>query len=190
MIDNAEQTERSCDIARRALQEALDSGDSSTTVSGVEDHLVECEACREFGHDLRLLREAVQTMPPIPLPDEVVARVWSRTIDAPSVSAGRYPELRRLCRRWSMAGAAAAALALAVGVMNLAPDRAGPTQAEVDRATDQTMYVLTLASATLRQVGHTTVTDVLEGRIGSALRRASTELSNLPVTLLFRSSGI
>lgn len=187
MIDDQEQIERSCEVTRRALQEALDSGDVSHTVPDVRYHLVECDACREFERDLKLLHEAVRTMPPIPLPDEVMARVWSRTIDAPSVPAGRYPELRRLWGRWSVA--AAAALALAVGVMNLAPDRTGPTQAEVDRARDQTMYVLTLASATLQQVGRTTVTDVLEGRIGSALRRASKELYSVPVTLFFRRSG-
>jgi len=155
-----------CERARRALQDGLDGPLPTGEREVLDGHLEGCGECREYRDDLLAVREGLQALPDVPLPDDALEEVWSRTL-----ATGAPPARSR--KRWGWAAVAAALLVAAlVWVLNpIQWTEPAPTEEELGRAADQTRLVLALTAQALQRTEDAAVRGVLAGEVSPALHR-------------------
>lgn len=174
---------RSCEAYRLDVGAILDGEALDMERAEVESHLAECEACREFCADLVALRHGLLAATRYPLPDEVLASVFARTIDA----AGPVRSRRWIRRIRIGVPAMAALIGLAVVVPRFLGG--GPEKVpriELERATAQTLFVLGLASDAVQRAESLAVYEVFDDRVSPALKRVSDEWQKLSAPTLRR----
>ncbi len=159
-----------CERARQRIHRLLD-GELTDAAerAGLDRHLEACSACREFQGEMLWLQEGLRSLPAAPLPDEALEQVWDRT-----VRTNKVVPFRRRRFDWRVAAAAAVIFMVAfLGIRSwqLPRTTAGPTQAEVARATQELRLVLSLTSDALRKSGVVAVRDVLAEEVSPALQK-------------------
>jgi predicted anti-sigma-YlaC factor YlaD len=155
-----------CERARRTLEERLDERVDSERARHLRDHLERCPRCREHEEGLLLVRRALGALPVVPFPDEALAAVWRRTIEAEA-----HPS-RASRLDWRSAVAAALVAAAALFSLQLGGGRrGGPTDAEIARAARETRLVFALTARAMRRSERAAVDQVLAKEVSPAVRR-------------------
>lgn len=173
-----------CEAARSAIQERLDDALSRTDDGHLADHTAACESCREFEEGLGAVREGLQSLPLVPLPDEALEAVWAHAVER--------EEPRSVSLRWAPAWlAAAAVLTFAIVVPWSVSRRAADArmERELARATAETRLVLAVTSRALQRVEEVAVGEVLNARVSPALERLPIEWLKTTIPNLNRRPG-
>ena len=152
-----------CAAARRAIHVSLDAELMDAGLRQMlDEHLARCAGCRDFAVEMRTIQDGLRSLPEIRLPDEVLERMWKRTIRR----SGLRPRL------WMPAAAAALLLvALAGSWLRNGSPPAGPTEAEIAQATQQARRVLGITSWALQRTEQAAFEEVLSEEVSGALRR-------------------
>jgi len=151
---------------------------------GLEQHLADCHPCREHRDNLLSVRQAVRTLPLLPLPDDALEAVFGRTVN--DVAAG--PSARFPGRRWvRFATAAAIVMGVIVPWFVLNRRNADVRAARADRAVAETRYVLNVVTGALNRAERVAVNEVLGGRVAEAVHRVSIDWSKFPLPIVRRS---
>lgn len=174
-----------CDEVRRIIEERLDGvrfADSDGRA--VEEHLAECGRCRDHRDDMLAVREGLRALPLIPLPDDALDAVLSRTVGGDP--AGQTVPLRRVgLTRFATAAALAMGVLLPWFILN--PPNAAVRESEVNRAVVEAHYVLDVVAGALHRAERAAVSDVLGGRIAPAMHSVSFDWSNFPLPIVRRT---
>lgn len=174
-----------CEKVRRTIEERLDDiGVGDPQDRAVEEHLVACGCCRDYRDDMLAVRDALRTLPLIPLPDDALDAVLSQTVG--SAPAGKSVPLRRfgLTR---FATAAALVMGILVPWFLLNHPNAAVRESEINRAVVEAHYVLDVVVGALHRAERAAVGDVLGGRLAPAMQRVSFDWSNFPLPIVRRS---
>lgn len=155
-----------CERARRALQDTLDGTLPPGEGGPLEAHLEACGECREYRDEILAVREGLLALPEVPLPDDALEEVWSRTLEAGAPAA-------RSARRWGWLAAAAAVLVAALVwlLTPIRPSEPAPTEEELGRAAAETRLVLALTAQAFRRTEDAAVGGVLAGEVSPALHQ-------------------
>ena len=165
MAEDQQRRGMRCDEARERIHRVLD-GDlmAAEARQGLDAHLAGCPGCRQADAELRVIQNALRSIPAVPLPDPVLAEVRERTVQ------GRVRRSRLLDWR---AAAAAVVLAMAIygswSTWGSVVDP-GPTEQEVAQATEEVRMVLGLTGRALREAKQTAFNDVLADKVTPALQ--------------------
>ena len=187
MSDLSYVPEVDCDEVCRIVEERSDGVHfSDATIRAADEHLTECERCRDYRDDLLALRDGLRSLPLIPLSDgtldEVLARTVGRDAAGRSVWFGRVGAIRF-----------AAAAALAMGVLLpwflLNQPNAAVRESEVRRAVVEAHYVLDVVAGALHRAEQAAVGEVLGGKLAPALHRLSFDWSNFPLPIVRRTGA-
>ncbi len=157
----------SCEEIRRAIQERLDGVGASRNANVIEPHVVTCEACRGYEINLRAIGERLRALPVFSLPEQTVARILRRSTEEERYAL--HSKARRVCMG-VLAVAAAVALTVSLPILRVGPGEAVST-ADLDRAREQTVYVLNITADALQRIGRTTILEVLERSLPPVLER-------------------
>ena len=120
-----------CDEIRELIHEEHDDGRAGALPEPARAHIAACGACRTLTEELEALRDALRSLPPLPLPGDALDAVWSRTVAAKAGSSSTSRSTWRL--------AAAAVFMIVISATTLyfvfspAPERR-PTDVELARA--------------------------------------------------------
>lgn len=183
MSFETEHAKGECDAYRLAIAAEFDGEPAELPEADVKAHIAECRACDEYRADLLMLRDDFVGLPELSMPDDALAAVFARTVDAPAPA--RVHRWGRAIRIATFASAAAVVLALGLP-QRFAAQTQPASAAEVERATAQTLFVLGLASDAIERAERVTVEDVLDGRITPALRHVSDEWFRISIPTLRR----
>lgn len=135
----------------------MDAGDRQE----MEEHLASCDGCRRADAELRTIQQSLRAMPADSLPDDVLDSVWTSTTKS---GGGRV-------YRWGLAAAAAVLVVSLLGLWQFGPPGAvEPTQAELDRATEEARMVFGLTAQALRKTERAAFKSVLAEEVSPALR--------------------
>jgi predicted anti-sigma-YlaC factor YlaD len=165
---------RECAEARAAIQDLLDGPLAGRRRQALDEHLARCSACREVQSGLRNVRLALRSLPEIPLPEDALAEVWARTIDAPRPTGAAARPVG-----WKTVAALAASLLLAVVLLwsgrvpgaRQAPSPDDMTQAEIEQIQRETRQALRVTAAAVHLSREVALDRVLEREISPAIRR-------------------
>ena len=162
-----------CARAKSLIHQRLD-GDplDRPTEAWLTGHVERCAVCQATQAELRRIHQALREMPAVPLPDDALAEVWSRTSRAPR---------RRFAAVWRAAAVAAVLALVFVGVWQVTRPRIEalqPTVAErqlsedeLQRAALEARFVLNTAAAALRKSENAAFGEVLGRRVSPALKK-------------------
>jgi len=165
-----------CARARDSVQHGMDGPVDARERAALDEHLVECEACREYRDGMLALSEALRAAPELSLPAAALEQVWDRTVRA-------EPSRRRgLARHWRGLAAAAVVTGALVGLwawvdrptVPADPIAAelpeGMTREDLDRALEEMHLVLNLTGSAIKRTERAAVEQVLGGEVAPALR--------------------
>lgn len=151
-----------CDEIREILEPYLDGDLSAAETEGVRVHLEGCQACAKELALAVTIQNELRALPQLDCPPEVLARVRE-------AGRGQVVPFRGRPRAWRtfQTAAAAAALALTVGAGYLLHQRtpAGPSPAEVSRATAEARFALAYLGKVNRKAGLELRDDVFDRRL-------------------------
>jgi len=176
---NHETEVRKLDCARAmALVHRRLDGDTldGRSVAWRDAHVSCCGECRDASVALAEIQRSLRALPAVPLPDEVLQRVWARTVRAHG---------SRGWLGWRATAAAAVVTAVLGGLWYagrtelpsaVATRERGPTDAELARAAEEARFVLHLTSAALRRTERAAIGEVLGRRVAPALSKIPIEL--------------
>ena len=173
MTDSNPTEKLDCAGAREAIHRLLDRDPIDPGLERrLEEHLAGCGDCRELEADHRTIQQAFARLPARALPDQALREVWARTTEA---SGGR--SFWSWGRDWRIAAAAAVVATAILGLWLAGPpsDPAGPSDAELRQAAEQTRVVLMYTAQALRKAERVALRDVLADEVSHALRRAPIE---------------
>jgi anti-sigma factor RsiW len=151
-----------CEQAVERIHQILD-GDlmDASDRQEMEEHLASCDGCRKAEAELRTIQQSLRALPADSLPDDVLDAVWTST----TKSHGR-----RLYQ-WGLAAAAAVLVVSLLGLWQFGPPGAvEPTQAELDRATEEARMVFGLTAQALRKTERAAFKSILAEEVSPALR--------------------
>ena len=162
-----------CARALRYVHQRLDGDVLDPESAGwLSRHLSACSDCRQAQEELKQIQQALRELKVTPFPEDAIDQVWDRTTRTDSP------------RAWTdwRAFAAAAVLALAFFGLWQVGDRtapgsevvvadAGPSDAELARATAEARFVLNLTATALRRSERVAFGEVMDKRITPALQR-------------------
>ena len=174
-----------CDEVCRIIEEQLDGvrfADSHER--SAEEHLAECDQCRDYRDDMLAVRDRLRSLPLIPLPDDALDAVLSRTVGGDP--AGQPVRYRRVgLTRFATAAALVMGVLLPWFILN--PPNTAVRESETNRAVVEAHYVLDVVAGALHRAERAALSDVLGGRLAPALQRVSFDWSNFPLPIVRRS---
>ncbi len=162
-----------CAAARRLVHAAADGEIDAAGRTQLDAHLAGCAECRAFRDEIDELAAALAGLDDPALPDEDLAAVFARTVDAPAASARTAIRRRRAAPAWAAAGLAAAALVLALLAPHAlrSPAEAPPSEEELARAAQEIRYVFGLTDQALQASGRAAIGEAVGRGVRPALRR-------------------
>lgn len=162
----------SCDRWRRLAAAGLDGPIEAEAERLLEVHLRTCSSCRDFLAGMRADRASLRGLEALPLPDEVLAAVWRRTVDSEPLAR----PTRRVHRRRGRAVAAAFVAAAVLGAVALlagGPRTGAPvSERELAAAAHDLDLVLAKTDRALSRSHGATIEFALQGGLDVALDRA------------------
>jgi hypothetical protein len=170
-------SDRDCRQAREWIQDRLDAVLDDSSARTLSEHLASCEACSAYRDEIEGVHAALESLPPMRMPDEALQEVWSRTVDA----GVREIPWWKVGFGWRPALAAAALLAVvATGWFVL--DRRPPEQTDPEllQAASEARYVLEMTAAALKRSERAAVESVLAGQVSPALERIVIDWPEMP----------
>jgi anti-sigma factor RsiW len=187
MSDDTPLVRKECGEAREVMQELMDGPVPAARRAMLDEHLAACGECREVREGLETVRTALRALPEIPLPDDALDEVWSRTVDA-------TPDESRVSPWWPRLGAIAAVAAslllvtLAVKWSDRLPQQpaAEPVElvelsdAEIDQARQEAKRVLEITAVALARSERAAFERVLGGEVSPAIRRIGIQWPEAP----------